>query len=120
MTPFFQKIKDFLNKRKYTTNEDAGAIIRGFVLGTLGTWDWDDFATVKENNPDADLAIQLCWFFIDEFPPENLTEAMPYFLKVADALESSKFANLDHGKVKESLKKGVLPENIKNILGTKE
>jgi len=119
---FIKKVKNFLLGRKYTENKDAAEIIRRFVHGTGDQYEWDDFETISENNPDVDLAIELCLFFAGEFPATNKNEycdkqADPYFLKIAEALENSKFQDLDLEAVKDSLKKNVLPESVSRILG---
>jgi len=116
-----KKIKDFFNKGKYTTNEDAAAIIRGFVRGTADSYEWDDFETQNELNPDVDIAINLCWFFAGQFPPEKPTEycsrgADEYFLRIADALENGSFGRLDHKEIRKSLQKNILPKTISSVL----
>ena len=125
MKRIFQKVIDFFDKGKYTTNENAAAIIRRFIHGTGDPYEWDDFESVDHTNPDVDLAIKLCWFFAGEFPAKKPTEycdqrADTYFLKIADALENNQFHDMDHEAVKESLKKNELPKSVSSILSIKD
>lgn len=122
MKNLIQKLKNYLGKGKYTTNEEAAAIIRRFVNGSSGDpYEWDDFETQNEENPAAEIALELCWYFANRYPAGSRTEycdqkAVPFFLKIADALEENAFAGLNFEVIKESLKKGILPENIREIL----
>lgn len=121
----FQKIKRWWHEGVYMTNKDAAAIIKRFISGTGQEYEWDDFESVEHKNPDVDLAIKLCCFFAGKFPPEKSTEycnrkADMYFLKIADALGSNDFSNLDYEAIKLSLKKGILPEKITTILEIKD
>lgn len=112
-----------IDKGKYTTNEVAAAIIRRFINGTsTDPYEWDDFESVKENNPAVDIALRLCWCFAKRFPAEKPTEycarkAGPFFLKIADVLENNGFDNIDFDEVRASLEKNDIPENIGRLLG---
>jgi len=118
----FKKAKGFFGKGKHTTNEDAAAIIRRFVYGTSDQYEWDDFETQNEMNPEVDLAIHLCWYFAGEFPAKKPTEycgrgADKHFLRIAEALEKGSFAKLDHEAIKKSLQNNIIPETIRSTLG---
>jgi len=114
MLTFLHKIMGFLNKGKYTTNKDAAEIIRRFVNGTSrNPYEWDDFESIKENNPDVNLAIRLCWFFANRFPSDVPTKycsqkANLFFLKIAEALENNKFQNMDYEETIKYLEKDIL------------
>ena len=126
MKSIFQKVIDFFNKGKYTTNENAAAIIRRLVNNTFTyPLEWDDFETQNEDNPEAHLALELCFFFAKKFPGDEPVlccseKAFLYFLKIADALENNQFHDLDHEAVKESIKKNELPKSVSTILGIKD
>jgi hypothetical protein len=107
---------------KYTSNEVAAVTIRGFVRGDMpDSYDWDDFETITEDNPDVNLALNLIWHFANKYPPTRPgqycdREADPYFLMIADALEKNLFQDLDHNAVIAYLKENnELPNSIKNI-----
>ena len=116
-----QTIGNLSTGSKYTGNKDAAMVIRRFVCGTSVRYEWDDFESLTENNPEVDLDIRLCWFFARRFPSEKSTEycgrgADVYFLKIADALENNRFNGLNYEMVKKSLKNNELPECVGSIL----
>lgn len=122
MKTILQKIKDFLNKGKYTTNDNAADIIRRLVDNTFTyPLQWDDFETQNEDNPEANLALELVFFFAKKFPGNKTAlccneKAFPYLLKVADTLEEGKFKELDYGSIIESLRRELMPAKMKSIL----
>lgn len=123
MNYLIQKIKDLLSGAKYTSNQDAAEIIRRFVKGNGGLYEWDDFETTREKNPDVELALHLCWYFARKYPPQDSTaycgqKACSYFLRIAEALEKNWFRNIDHRTAKQALERNELPEAIKRILET--
>ena len=102
---------------KYTTNEQAADIIRRFVDGSGSPYEWDDFESQKENNPEAAIALELCIFFAKKFPGDETglfcnEKALSYFLKIADTLEKCCFKDIDLEETKKSLRNGELPRNI--------
>jgi hypothetical protein len=120
-----QKVKNWWNRGKFTSNENAAAIIRRFIQGGDDPYEWDDFETIEEKNPDVALALELCWFFANWFPSRHSTEycnpkAFPYFLKIADALEKNGFSDLNHNGIKESLRRKTFPENMYRVLDIHE
>ena len=121
----FLRILRWWNKGIYITNKDASTIIRNFVSGGGGQYEWDDFESVEHKNPETDLALRLCWFFARKYPAKKSTEycgqqARRYFLIIADALESGQFNDLDFYSMKQSLKQGIMPEELANILKIQE
>jgi hypothetical protein len=110
-------------KGKFTTNQHAAGIIKRFISGSSDRYEWDDFETIPEKNPVVDLAIRLCWYFAAKFPATKPTEycsseADPWFLRIANALEKGSFADLDYEGVKQSLAQNKLPETVQRILET--
>jgi hypothetical protein len=101
---------------------DAAKIIRRFVHNELTyPYEWDDFETITEDNPDVAIALNLCWYFANKYPERTPAEycsedAFPYFLAVAEALERNLFSELDHRQVIESLRNNELPDNVRVIL----
>ena len=122
MKNIFQAIKDFLSKGKYTTNKDAAEIIRRFINNeSRHPYEWDDFESQNEENSEVALALELCWFFANKFPANKPTEycgdkANPYFLEIAGALEKNCFNGLNFEDIKKSLREGVLPKDISQML----
>jgi hypothetical protein len=109
-------------KGKYTANKDAADIIRRFANGTTLPYEWDDFETQNEDNPEADIAIKLIWFLASKYPAQKPTEycdkkAIPFFLKIADALEKGEFRNVDPLEIQMCLKNRKLSERFNRILG---
>lgn len=109
----------------HTSNTEGAALIRRFVEGNIGPYEWDDFETHIELNPEVDLAIRLCWFFAGRFPSTRATEycareADQYFLRVADALERGHLRNLDIDKEKARLAKGQLSRTVAQMLNYME
>ena len=121
MYSIIKSIQRILKRGKFTSNEAGANVIRRFIRGHGDPYEWDDFETVNEENPDVDLAIRLCWYFAAIFPAKSPTEycaneASPYFLAVADALEKGFLGTLDSVEVVKSLKKNQLPDNVKCLL----
>jgi hypothetical protein len=117
------KIKEIFTKGKYTTNTDAVAIIRRFANRTLlSPYEWDDFETQNEDNPEVDIAIKLIWFFASSYPDPKTGEycdqkAYPFFFKIADALENGEFKNVSSDEINACLKNRNLSERFNRILG---
>jgi hypothetical protein len=122
MIEFLKTIRDLFKKGKFTTNNDAANIIRKFANGTSShPYEWDDFETQNEENPEADIALELCWYFANKYPANQKTQycgeiALAFFLKIADALEKNRFHGLDYEKIRGYLKSEVLPAEIVDIL----
>jgi hypothetical protein len=111
-------IANLFHSSKYTSNEESADIIRRFINGTASTpYEWDDFEVIEERNPEANLAIKLCWYYANKYPPDAKTkycgeEASHYFLQVANALEKNLFKDVDIGKALLLLEKGKLSDDI--------
>jgi hypothetical protein len=45
--------------------------IEGFVNGTGDQWAWDDFISLRLDNPELEAIRQKCVAIRDEFPPSN-------------------------------------------------
>lgn len=126
MKRIIQTLKKLFSEGKYTETGDAANIIRRFVQGTSrDPYEWDDFETQNEDNPESAVALELCWFFAKKFPPEKRTEycgpkAFAYFLKIADVLENDDFRGLNHEAIIGLLRKNKLPEEVSAILGISE
>lgn len=125
-----KQILDYFKKiwtcEKYTSNKDAANIIKRFVHRVDKKYEWDDFESITETNPNVRLALYLCWYFANLYPinnfcekhnPDNLSSrALDCYLKVADALENDRFNVLDQKAVIESLKKNTLPGSVRKLL----
>ena len=121
----FRKLNDWWFKGKFTTNEQAANIIRRLVDNNFNyPLEWDDFESLEENNPEADIALELCIFFAKKFPG-NMTalycneKALPYFLKIADMLEKNCFQDIDPEETRKSLRNGEIPGNLRQKLNIK-
>jgi len=107
------RISDWLTSRRKRypiTNEEAAKIIRNFVNGT-STYDyeWDDFTCFIYENPDVNLALQLCWYFEGLYPARHNreycgAEAFPYFIAVADLLEAGQLHSFANDETLQSFK----------------
>jgi len=121
---FFKEIasKFFKRAAKHTSCEDAAGIIKRFTLGGgKNPYEWDDFESITEDNPDVNLAIHLCWHYAGKYPARRPTEycgqeAREYFLGIAYALENKLFSNLDHMGILRELKMGQMPESLGQLL----
>ena len=49
--------------------EEVGSIIRQFLDGTGGKWDWDDFISTPLRDSRLDEVRRLCGGLPDRFPP---------------------------------------------------
>jgi hypothetical protein len=54
-----------------TTATDVRQILEGFLVGSLGRWDWDDFLSVSIKDPRLDEIARHCGRLPEEFPPEK-------------------------------------------------
>ncbi len=50
---------------------EVGIIIRGFLNGTGGKWDWDDFISTPLSDSRLDEVRRLCGELPDRFPPHE-------------------------------------------------
>lgn len=120
----FIKIRNFFSSGQFTTNKEAASIIRRFVKGTCGPYEWDDLESINQTNPEVEIAINLCWYYATKFPAANKTEycgriADKFFLRIADALEEGRFIGLDHVAIKRDLQAGRLPSPLHSVVGDK-
>lgn len=101
--------------------EIAAGFIEAFVNGTLrDPYSWDDFETVPHDNPEADLALHLCWWVAKKHPAKHdkeymAPEAKPEFLKIAELLRTGKLMPFVSEDRKEILA-GALPISLKTLL----
>jgi len=126
MSSIIQRIKDWWHYSKYTTNQEAAEIIRRLVHHELADpYEWDDFESVEDENPEVNLALNLCWYFANKYPEATPAEycgkeALPYFLMIAEALEKNLFRDLNHKEIIETMRGDELPDIVKNILESVE
>jgi hypothetical protein len=118
-------VKRFWKASKGVDCKEAAEIIRRFVSGNSDEYEWDDFETANQENPQVELAILLCWYFAAKFPARNSTEycdpqADRYFLRIADALERGFLKEIEFEKVKQELKAGNMEESLRKILSLGE
>lgn len=59
---------------KGLTRSEAAALIEGFIEGTGGEWDWDDFTSVRHRDAMVEAARQDCLAVADDFPAHVPTE----------------------------------------------
>lgn len=122
MSSFVTAIKQFFQRSQHVSNDVAATIIRNFVGDVQGNpYAWDDLETTNHSNRDVDLAVRLCWYFAALYPPQKsneycATEAKPYFLAVAKALESGQLHALDHSELIKALERKQLPDQISDLL----
>ena len=125
MTWLKKKLRELLNPTTFTSNRDAAAIIHNLIFGeaTENEWEWDDFYSIQNTNPDVEIALALCWYFEELYPSSKpheycAKEGADCFLKIANALEQNKFSKLDKEKTIQSIKNEIIPDEIKVILDT--
>ncbi len=122
MNSLLRQLREFWKAGEFTDCKDAAEIIRRFAHDKPShPYEWDDFESVEEKNPEVRLALHLCWHFAGEYPSEKPTEycgegATPYFLAIADALDKGLLHSVDHQTIIEALKQGNLPEDVKSLL----
>lgn len=86
-------------EKPYTPNDVAADKIIRFVEGKeLNEWEWDDFTTGPQSNPDVNLAIRCCLHYAYIYPSEDRKmfcdqKGIDYYIPIAEALKR----NLFHG-----------------------
>lgn len=55
------------------TEIDAAKLIKGFLDGSCGGWEWDDFISIPQKNGRVEDIRQKVLQIGDEFPPQNST-----------------------------------------------
>ena len=53
------------------TREEVASEIETFLDGSGGTWDWDDFLSIKISDPELEAIRQRCADLPYEFPPRE-------------------------------------------------
>ncbi len=53
------------------TREEIAKTIEGFVNGTGGKWDWDDFLAIRLQDAELDEVRKKCFSVRDEFPSSD-------------------------------------------------
>jgi len=51
------------------TRDEVAICIRRFLDGTGGNWDWDDFISIKLDDPRLDRVRRTCGELPDRYPP---------------------------------------------------
>lgn len=52
------------------TKGDLAKLIKSFVDGSCGEWDWDDFTSVKQKDPEIELVRKRINAIPDDFPSD--------------------------------------------------
>lgn len=50
------------------TKQEVAELIEGFLNGTCGEWDWDDFISLKHEDPEIEEISVRCSKIANEFP----------------------------------------------------
>ena len=53
------------------TKAEAAKYIEDFLLGRGGAWDWDDFISIRLNNPELENVRLRCGSLPESYPPEK-------------------------------------------------
>jgi hypothetical protein len=64
------KLSKIFGNAKLSKTEIAD-IIEGFLLGTGGAWDWDDFISIRLSDPETESIRKICAELPDRFPPSG-------------------------------------------------
>lgn len=56
------------------TREEVAKTIEAFVNGTGRQWDWDDFTSIRLDDPELEAIRKRCVSVPDEFPPTTRGE----------------------------------------------
>jgi hypothetical protein len=56
------------------TREEIARTIEAFVNGTGRQWDWDDFTSIRLDDPELEAIRKRCVAIPDEFPPTTRTD----------------------------------------------
>lgn len=71
-------------------------IVEAFLLNKDGPWDWDDFISIRQSDPDMDKIRKMCADLPDCFPPNASgqycnEEGMEFLRKLVVDLRSGKY-----------------------------
>lgn len=74
------------------TRAEVAKLIRNFVEGSGGAWDWDDFISTRLDDPQLDEVRSLCAAIPDAYPPTKADlycseGGLDELRKLADSLE---------------------------------
>ena len=50
------------------TKQEVADLIKRFVNGTIGKWEWDDFMSVKASDPEVERIRVVCSTLPDKYP----------------------------------------------------
>lgn len=84
----------------YTSNGDACDIIIRFVDGGESHgWEWDDFSTGPQRNPEVVLAIKCCLHYAHKYPSQDGKvfcdqRGLDYYVPIAESLKRGLFRDL--------------------------
>jgi hypothetical protein len=53
------------------TRTKLADLLEGFVNGTCNDWEWDDFISVRQKDPEIEKIRQRCEILGVEFPPKK-------------------------------------------------
>jgi hypothetical protein len=56
------------------TKGELARLINSFLDGSCGKWDWDDFTSVRQHDPEIEKLRLRLINMRDEYPPSNPTE----------------------------------------------
>jgi hypothetical protein len=97
-------------------NQDAVDLIRRFVAGACEPYEWDDFESIEEDNPEVKIALHVIWYISRQYPDSIASychpDASKEFPKIADALEKGDFSNIDANMAIPLLLENKIPTKI--------
>lgn len=86
-----------------TPKHEVAQLIHSFLDGTAGRWDWDDFTSIPQADPEIELIRKKLISIHDEFPADKAgeycnDEGASELLRIANSLEMSVASNKQTNK----------------------
>jgi len=126
---FIRKIIRFFGNASssscFSSNHEAAAVIKRLVDAECveNPYEWDDLYSIRNQNPQVNLALALCHYYENKFPSSATNEycdeqGLVYFRKIANALENGRFEGMECETMIRRIRGGHIPNEIEKILNT--
>ncbi len=85
---------DIMAMTAKTSKREVALLIRSFLDGSAERWDWDDFTSVRQTNPEIEAVRQRLIAIYDEFPANKPgqycnDEGAAELLRIANSLDAA-------------------------------
>jgi hypothetical protein len=83
---------EYLEMTAKISKREVAILIRSFLDGSIGTWDWDDFTSIRQADPEIEAVRQRVIALYDEFPAGKSggycnDEGLAELIKIANTLD---------------------------------